>query len=108
MIRIDVFKKSGSVFKIEMDGHSGYSDGDDIVCAAASSVSYAVLNGMEKLANIKFGYEVGDGYLFFVLPDDLESGQREAADLLTKTFLLFVRNLESQYPEYVKVTELEV
>jgi len=108
MIKVDVFKKSGFVFKVEMDGHSGYSDGEDIVCAAASSVSHAILNGMEKLADIKFGYEVGDGYLFFVLPDDLNPRQNRDAELLTQTFLLFIKNLESQYPEYVKVTELEV
>ena len=108
MIRIDVYKKNGFIFKVEMDGHSGYSDGDDIVCAAVSSVSHAILNGMEKLVNIKFGYEVGDGYLFFVLPDDLNPGQRDNAKLLTETFLLFVKNLESQYPDFVKVTELEV
>ena len=63
---------------------------------------------MEKIVNIKFGYEVGDGYLLFVLPDDLNPGQRDKAELLTETFLLFMKNLESQYPENVKVTELEV
>ena len=108
MIKVDVFKNSGNIFKVEIDGHAGYSDGDDIVCAAVSSVSHAVLNGMEKLANITFGYEVRDGYLFFVLPDDLDSRQRESAKLLTETFLLFARNLEKQYPDCVKITELEV
>ena len=108
MIKIDIFKSNGRIVKAEMDGHSGYSDGDDIVCAAVSSVSHAVLNGMEKLANITFGYEVGDGYLFFVLPDDMNSRQMEDAELLTNTFLLFAKSLEKQYPDYVRVTELEV
>ena len=108
MIKVDIFKKNGNIVKVVMDGHAGYCDGDDIVCASASSVAFACLNGIEKVVNVKFGYETGDGYLFFVLPDDLDKDTQAMVNVLTETFSLFIKELEGQYPAYVKVTELEV
>ena len=108
MIRVDIFRKKNNIVKLEMDGHAEYSEGDDIVCASASSVAFAVLNGIENVINVKSGYEVGDGYLFFVLPDDLDINDIDKVRILTKTFYLFIKELESQYPQNVKVTELEV
>ena len=108
MIKVDIFKKGSSIVKIEMDGHSGYSDGDDIVCASASSVAFAIANGIENVINVKFGYETGDGYLLLVFPDDMNKDEQEKVDILTETFSLFIKELEKDYPAYVKVTELEV
>ncbi|MBQ4528841.1 MAG: ribosomal-processing cysteine protease Prp [Clostridia bacterium] len=108
MIKVDIFKKNGNIVKIEMDGHSGYSESDDIVCASASSVAFAMANGIENVANVKFGYETGDGYLLIVLPDDLNKDEQDRTNVLTETFVLFIKELESQYPANVQVTELEV
>lgn len=108
MIRVDIFRKDGNIVKVVMDGHAEYSDGDDIVCASASSVAYAMLNGIEKLVGVKFGYETGDGYLYFVLPDDMNKSDREKTALITETFCLFVNDLADKYSDNVKVTELEV
>ena len=108
MIKVDIFTKENNIVKIEMDGHSGYSDGDDIVCASASSVAFAIANGIENVMNVKFGYETGDGYLLLVLPDDMNKDEQAGVNILTQTFSAFIKELESQYPANVKVTELEV
>ena len=108
MIKVDIFRKNSNIVKLEMDGHSGYSDGDDIVCASASSVAFAIANGIENVTNVKFGYETGDGYLLIVLPDDLNKDEQDKVSILTETFALFIKELESQYPAKVQVTELEV
>lgn len=108
MIRVDIFTTNSNITKIEMNGHAEFSDGDDIVCASASSVAFACLNGIEKVINVKFGYETGDGYLLFVLPDDLDRQTQDKVNILTETFALYIKELEAQYPAHVKVTELEV
>lgn len=108
MISLDISKKDGNIFKFVMDGHAGYSEGDDIVCASASSVAWSVLNGIEKLVGVKFGYETGDGYIYFVLPDDLSSKEEEGCKLLLDSFELFMTELRGEYPEYIKLTQLEV
>ncbi len=108
MIKVDIFKKQHSVIKFVMDGHAGYSQGDDIVCASASSAAWMTVNGIENAAGIKCGYEVGDGYMYFVLPDDITQKEKEKTDLLLNSFLMYIKELESQYSDYIKVTELEV
>lgn len=108
MIKVEIYRKHGSIVKFVMDGHAGFSDGDDIVCAAASSVAWAVINGIENVAGIHCGYETRDGYLFFILPDDLEKSEQGKSDLLLDSFFMYIKELESQYPDYIKVTELEV
>ncbi len=108
MISLEITKKDGDIFKFVMDGHAEYSEGEDIVCASASSAAWLVLNGIEKHVGVKFGYETGDGYIYFVLPDDLRSKEKEGCRLLLDSFELFMTELESQYPEYIKLTQMEV
>ena len=108
MIKAEFFTKKGSIVKFVLDGHAGYSDGDDIVCASVSSVAWATLNGMEKVAEIKFGYETGEGYIYFVLPEDINENEKVSADLLLDTLYLYLKELEDQYPDYIKLTKLEV
>jgi uncharacterized protein YsxB (DUF464 family) len=91
-----------------MDGHALYSEGDDIVCAAATSAMWMTVNGIENVANIPCGYETGDGHVYFVLPDDLKESELKNTDLLLESFFLYIKELESQYPDHIKVTELEV
>ena len=109
MTKIEITKdKSGNIVKFVIDGHSEFSENDDIVCAAISSVSYATLNGIEKILNIPFGYEKADGYLYFVLPDDLKNELREQANILLNSMYLFLSDLEEQYSDNVNITMLEV
>ena len=110
MIKVDIFRKNANIVKIEMNGHADYSDSDDIVCASATSAVFLCINGIENVLGVNCGYETDDekGYLFFVLPDDLDNKMQEKANILTESFLLFIKELESQYPANVTVTELEV
>ena len=108
MIKINFYKKQNSIVKFTMDGHAGFSEGDDIVCAAASSAAWMTVNGIENVAKVDCGYEQGDGYIFFILPDDLAQSEMQRTDLLLDSFYLYMIELEGQYPDYIKVTELEV
>lgn len=109
MTEIKITKdKSGNIVKFVIDGHSEYSEEYDIVCSAISSVSFATLNGIEKVLNIPFGYEKGDGYLYFVLPDNLKKEFREKVNILLDSMLLFFYDLKEQYENYVNIIELEV
>ena len=108
MIKAEFFTKKGNIVKFVLDGHAGYSDGDDIVCASVSSVAYATLNGSEKVLHIDFGYEQGDGYLFFVLPEDIDDINREHINILLESMFLFFEELRIQYPDNIQISELEV
>lgn len=110
MTVIKIFRdSSGNIIKAQLSGHTGYSEeGSDIVCASVSSVVFMTLNGIEKVLGIDFGYETDDGYLFFVLPDDLEDDNRKNINILLDSMYLFLKDLQKQYPGNICITELEV
>ena len=110
MTEIKLFRdRDANIVKGIMSGHTDYADmGSDIVCASISSVIFMALNGIEKVLNTQFGYETGDGYLEFVLPCDLDENKIKEINILLDSMYLFLQDLQSQYPDNVMITELEV
>ena len=110
MTKIDIFRdKHGNIAKFECEGHSGYAEtGSDIVCASVTSVIYAAMNGIENVLGISFGYEQGDGYILCVMPEDLNEIDSKHISILLESMLLFLKELEKQYPDNISVSELEV
>ena len=85
-----------------------FSDENDIVCAAVSAVTHLVLNGIENVVGVSFGYETEDGYLYFVLPEDVSLADREKLNVLLDSMFLFLINLEKQYSDNITIIESEV
>ncbi len=110
MNRIDIFRNSSNdIVKVELDGHTGYAEaGQDIVCAAVSSVVFSAFNGVEKVVGTTVGYEQADGYLCVLLPDDIKQEKRKNINILLESMVLFLKELEKQYPDNVQIAELEV
>jgi len=110
MTEIKIFRNSlGHIVKGELSGHTmSGPEGSDIVCASVSSVLYMALNGIENVVKEKFGYEIGDGYAYFVLSADIDDDKRKDTDILLESMVLFFKDLSEQYPQNVNITELEV
>ena len=110
MTEIKIFRdKSANIVKGELLGHTDYAQsGEDIVCASISSVLFMALNGVENVLNTCFGYETGDGYAMFVLPDDLDDNKRKEINILLDSMYLYMKEISLQYPDNVRITELEV
>ncbi len=108
MIKVIFESKNGSFVKGEISGHAEFSDENDIVCASVSAVAFAVFNGIENVVGTQFGYEVKDGYLSFVMPDDLKPDTRKRVDDLLNTLYLYLIELERQYKQNIKVSKTEV
>ena len=110
MTEVKLYRDRGAnIVKGVVSGHTGYEDiGYDIVCASVSSVYFMALNGIENVLNIKFGYSIDDAFAEFILPDDLNDEQTSKINILLDSMYLFLKDLEEQYPDNIKVTELEV
>ncbi len=110
MTEVKLFRgRDANIVKGIVSGHTGYEDiGKDIVCASVSSVLFMTLNGIENVLNIKFGYSVDDAMAEFILPDDLDDEEISKINILLDSMYLFLCELEMQYPDNIKVTELEV
>ena len=104
MINADFFVgNDGSLTGFEISGHSGYaSEGEDIICAAVSAMSYLVANTVTEVLEIKPDLSVRDGFMSLKLKD----GDEKPCEVLMKGFYLQMKELVKQYPEHIRIKEV--
>ena len=91
---------SGNLVGFVMEGHAGYADpGEDIVCAAVSSVAY-----MTEIIKADTEVAVEDGMMFVKVA---AGDALRCRDLLTGLKLHLI-GIEEQYPDRIQVNYLEV
>lgn len=108
MTKVCIQKKEGKIVSLHCDGHTGYgAEGEDIVCAALSSVVQTAVLGLMGVAgiNVKMQREDARGLLAVELPQDLSERQRHDADVILETMLMGVADLYEGYSDFI---ELEV
>lgn len=64
MIKVVVTKVDSKIRKIELKGHANQApEGEDLVCAGASTCFAGSLNALEEKDNFNFVYEKGNGLI---------------------------------------------
>ena len=105
MTVVEIKRESGHIVSLEADGHTGYGvSGEDIVCAALSSIIQTALLGLMQVVglNIKFVRRDEEGYLKFTLPR-LTGELRHDADLILDTMLLGISDLYESYSDFIEL-----
>ena len=108
MTNIKVVMQNNSIAEVICDGHTGYGvEGEDIVCAALSSIVQTALLGLLQVACVNVDYERrdDDGYLRITLPSNLSREDRHSADIILNTMLLGISDLYQGFSDFI---ELEV
>ncbi|WP_373898932.1 ribosomal-processing cysteine protease Prp [Haloimpatiens sp. FM7315] len=108
MINVKSKACNGNIVSISLKGHSGYSEaGSDVVCSAVTAISCSIGDGILNVLKVKANCIADEGRILISLEnnslDDIEECQ-----VLMKTLLLGLRNIESNYGDYIKVFEEEV
>ena len=83
-------------------GHSGWAEsGEDVVCAAVSTVLQAAWLGLAEVANVEIDASREAGRLALAWPE----GKRgdDVVRAIVATAALSVERIASQYPEHVRV-----
>ena len=105
MTRVTVIKSRGHIVSLVAAGHTGYGvEGEDIVCAALSSVIQTAVLGLMRVAGINAEVETDEGYLSLELPK-LNEQDRHNADMILDTMLCGIADLNEGYSDFI---ELEV
>ncbi len=105
MTKVSIERKFGKIVAVSCDGHTGYGvEGEDIVCAALSSVVQTAVLGLMNVAGIPVKFTRGDGTLRLVLPE-LTQAERHDADMILETMLTGVADLYEGFSDFI---ELEV
>lgn len=108
MTTVTVKKIDGRIAEIICDGHTGYGvEGEDIVCAAVSSIVQTAVLGIFSVAGVNALYEVDEqrGYLKMTLPEKMTEMQIHDSEVILKTLMCGIADLHEGYSDFV---ELEV
>lgn len=107
MTHVVVKRHNNRIVSVECTGHTGYGEqGEDIVCAALSSIVQTAALGLLQVVGADLGYKTGkDGYLKMTLPKEMDEGMRHDCDTVLETMLLGVSDLNQGYSDFI---ELEV
>ncbi len=83
-------------------GHAGWAEsGEDVVCAAVSTVLQAAWLGLSEVARIDVDVKREGGKLTVTWPD--RSRDDRAVNAIVATAALSVERIAAQYPEHVRV-----
>lgn len=107
MTSVKVTRQDDHIITVECSGHTGYAEsGEDIVCAALSSIVQTALLGLTAVAGIRVELEKRDeeGYIKFHI-GNLKPQDRRDADMILNTMLAGVTDLYQGYSDFI---ELEV
>ena len=107
MTEITVFLKGGKPIGFDAHGHTGYAEcGEDIVCAGLSVLAIYFVNSIEQLTSdeyTQFEHE-DDGIIDFEFSNNIS----KEAELLIKSLVLGLEQLEKEYKDFITLVYKEV
>ena len=85
--------------QISVTGHAEAGpEGQDIVCAAVSTLTQNLISSIEELTEDKISYSISPGMV------DIDYGElSEASKLLVDSFFLGICRIANSYPEHVRI-----
>ena len=107
MVKITIYQNQNQQFVgFDCLGHAEYADDNDIVCAATSALVINCINSIESFTEASFSCDSReeDGMIIFRLTE----GFGDDAQLLLKSLILGLQDMESNYEEYIDVIFEEV
>lgn len=108
MTKVTITKKNDKFVQVECDGHTNYGErGEDIVCAALSSVVQTALLGLLVVAavNVDIKRDDNKGYLKFTLPENLTEDEQNKCEIILQTMICGISDLHIGFSDFI---ELEV
>jgi hypothetical protein len=106
MISIEIRRDSeGKIQEFISRGHGQYEEGRDILCAGTSTLLQTAIIGLEDYLKLDPKIEKEKGFLRCKL--ERESFLNREIDAILETMVLGLKELENQYPDHIRVWEVE-
>lgn len=106
MTIVKITRKNRHITFVECDGHTGYGvEGEDIVCAALSSIVQTSALGLMSVVgiNINLNRDLERGYLKFSIPENLGHEQQLQVDAILDTMLLGISDLYEEFSDFIQL-----
>ena len=105
MIEITFVCFGNNFYEYHSEGHADFYPGNDIVCAAVSALSYALLCTLENIENLVVEKEIKAGNMNIAVASE-HKYVRAVANTAFTTVFIGLKQVELTCPEHVKVTLL--
>lgn len=109
MIEMVVYRDHNqNITGFQMSGHANSGPyGHDLVCAAASAVSFGTINSIISLCQIEPLIDINDdgGYLKMMLPNNMAKDSFEKAQTLLQGMLVSFQTIEKDYHQYITISD---
>lgn len=113
MLSIDLYREQSSeraaLTGFHMTGHADFGpNGKDILCAATTVLGIACVNGITELVGLKekSNIQMASGNLELRVDyENLTQQEKHDVGLFLDNFLLNIKSLEEQYPDYMKIND---
>ncbi len=99
----------GAIESFRSIGHSFFSPGDDIVCAAISALTVATINGITEVVGVHIRDKhliIDDGFIQVHIPIIKDKIKEKQVQVLLETMVLALENLEADNKGFVSVKEI--
>ena len=110
MTTITVYTSAdGAVRGFLASGHAGGKKirGYDLVCCAVSALTQTGVNALEAVAKVTPVVAVRDGYLRCELPQAIDAGQMEKAQVVLQTVMTGLTDIQKIYPNLIRIQQEE-
>jgi len=115
MTKLTFFKRNGKFYGFEEKGHTGYGEeGNDVLCAALSSMTMLIINAIEVAYASDVQYTIDEKttdikvIAYGALPE-FEADERKnyAISGLIEAYYLQINDLLEDYYDYLDVNEID-
>ena len=90
-------------------GHAGYAEkGADIVCAGISALTMTSILGLQELTQLSLRIKQNPEKGWLECDWDNVPAEMDHANLIVQVMIIGLKDIAAQYPEYLKVSEVEV
>lgn len=110
MTTITVYTSAdGAVRGFLASGHVGGKKirGYDLVCCAVSALTQTGVNALEAVAKVTPVVAVRDGYLRCELPQAIDAGRMEKAQIVLQTVMTGLTDIQKIYPNLIRIQQEE-
>ncbi len=106
MIRVIVERDGTAIKAVQAHGHAGYAaKGTDIVCAAVSTLLTTCVNSLECVCGVAPEMlENTEGALSFRLPEGLTDQQVHDTQLLLRSLIQGLRDVQGAAPRHLRLS----
>jgi uncharacterized protein YsxB (DUF464 family) len=109
MTNVRVFRKGNEIRGFAVKGHAGAgARGEyDMVCAAVSGIAFTALGALDEMCGIHT-YREAEGNIEMMLPEALEEKCRCKAAIILEAMEIGLKQIERQYPRFIRTVCKEV